>query len=152
MLYWSCLLLLKCKRMCWHYNIYELDKLHFQLSWAWKKFYSLWARVISERHESLSVKPCALSGICLMMLVSAGRALTSGTKFIPDVNARPTFNVHAKFLCTMSNKGQMPGDWQRNHIKPITGHYRLARETPSRWRFADGPIVARFYVLTVIGA
>ena len=28
---------------CWHFNIYEQDKFHAQLSWAWKKFYNLWA-------------------------------------------------------------------------------------------------------------
>ena len=32
---------------------------------------------------------------------------------------------------------------------PISGHYRPASETPFGWRFACGPIVARFYdVLT----
>ena len=29
---------------CWHFNIYEQDKLPAQLSWAWKKFYNLGAR------------------------------------------------------------------------------------------------------------
>ena len=28
---------------CWHFNIYEQEKIHAQLSWAWKKFYNLWA-------------------------------------------------------------------------------------------------------------
>ena len=31
---------------------------------------------------------------------------------------------------------------------PISGHYRPASETPFGWRFACGPIVAQFYVLT----
>ena len=31
---------------------------------------------------------------------------------------------------------------------PILGHYQPASETPFRWRFAGGPIVARFYVLS----
>ena len=26
---------------CWHFNIYEREKVHAQLSWAWKKFYNL---------------------------------------------------------------------------------------------------------------
>ena len=30
---------------------------------------------------------------------------------------------------------------------PISGHYRPASETPFGWRFACGPIVARFYML-----
>ena len=30
----------------------------------------------------------------------------------------------------------------------MLGHYRPASETPFGWRFACGPIVARFYVLT----
>ena len=25
----------------WHFNIYEQDKFHAQLSWAWKKIYNL---------------------------------------------------------------------------------------------------------------
>ena len=31
---------------CWHFNIYEQDKFHAQLSWAGKKFYNLeaWSR------------------------------------------------------------------------------------------------------------
>ena len=28
---------------CWHFNIYEQDKLRAQLSWIWKKFYNLGA-------------------------------------------------------------------------------------------------------------
>ena len=32
---------------------------------------------------------------------------------------------------------------------PISGHNRPVSETPFQWRFAGGPIVARFYVLTV---
>ena len=32
---------------------------------------------------------------------------------------------------------------------PISGYYRPASETPFGWRFACGPIVARFYVLTI---
>ena len=32
---------------------------------------------------------------------------------------------------------------------PIMGHYQATSETPfGRWRFASGPIVAGFYVLT----
>ena len=31
---------------------------------------------------------------------------------------------------------------------PISGHYRSASETPLGWRFAGGPIVAIFYMLT----
>ena len=33
----------KCKNAnnCWHSNIYERDKSHAQLSWAWKKLYNL---------------------------------------------------------------------------------------------------------------
>ena len=30
----------------------------------------------------------------------------------------------------------------------MPGHYRPASETPFGWRFACGPIVARFYVLS----
>ena len=30
---------------CWHINIYEHDKLHAQLSWAWKKVLILWGQV-----------------------------------------------------------------------------------------------------------
>ena len=33
---------------CWHFNIYEQDKFHAQLSWAWKKFYKLEARLIRQ--------------------------------------------------------------------------------------------------------
>ena len=31
-------------QQCWHFNIYELDQFHVQLSWAWKKIYCLVAR------------------------------------------------------------------------------------------------------------
>ena len=35
----------KCENAnnCWHCNIYEQEKFHAQLSWAWKKFYNLGA-------------------------------------------------------------------------------------------------------------
>ena len=36
----------------------------------------------------------------------------------------------------------------RPYYNPISGHYRSASETPFGWRFAGGPIVARFYVIT----
>ena len=29
---------------CWHFNIYELDQFHAQLSWAWQNIYSIVAR------------------------------------------------------------------------------------------------------------
>ena len=36
-------------KKCWHFNIYELDKIHAQLSWAWKMFYNpeTWIHSIS---------------------------------------------------------------------------------------------------------
>ena len=41
----SCLKSLRCgiyhANNCWHFNIYEQDKFHAQLSWAWKKLYNL---------------------------------------------------------------------------------------------------------------
>ena len=30
----------------------------------------------------------------------------------------------------------------------MSGHYRPTSQTPFEWRFAGGPIVARFYMLT----
>ena len=30
------------------FNIYEQVRFHAQLSWAWKKFYNLWARPLDE--------------------------------------------------------------------------------------------------------
>ena len=35
-----------------------------------------------------------------------------------------------------------------NHVK--SGHHRLASETPSKWRFANGPIAARDWMLAVL--
>ena len=32
---------------CWHFNIYEQDKFHAQLSWAWKKFHNLGPRPLA---------------------------------------------------------------------------------------------------------
>ena len=41
------------------------------------------------------------------------------------------------------------GRWYAQPVAyPISGHYRPASETPFAWRFACGPIVARFYVFT----
>ena len=31
--------------ICWDFSFYEQLKFHAQLSWAWKKFYNLWARL-----------------------------------------------------------------------------------------------------------
>ena len=33
----------KMPTIFWHFNIYEQEKFHAQLSWAWKKFYNLGA-------------------------------------------------------------------------------------------------------------
>ena len=41
---------------CWHFNIYEQEKFHAQLSWAWKKFYNLgpWSCLSLKENEYTS--------------------------------------------------------------------------------------------------
>ena len=48
-----------------------------------------------------------------------------------------------------SDLGQYCLPLYRHQKYQISDHYRPASETPFRWRFACGPIAARFYVLTV---
>ena len=32
----------------WHFHIYKQKKFHAQPSWAWKRFYKLWAKIKGE--------------------------------------------------------------------------------------------------------
>ena len=44
-------------------------------------------------------------------------------------------------------KGRSPQKIKKKSKHIIAGQYRAASETPFKWRFADGPIVARDFLL-----
>ena len=52
--------------LCWHFNIYEHDKLNAPFRWALKKFYNLEAKCVTggdERAKSVSSDQTSPSGL-----------------------------------------------------------------------------------------
>ena len=50
--------------------------------------------------------------------------------------------------CYVDFQAQCMPQMTQTQTETVLGHYRPTSETPFKWRFAGGPIVVRFYMLT----
>ena len=68
-----------------------------------------------------------------------GWGIKSAVVTVSTLNSNDTVSHLVRICHTATRTGMLLPSQQT-----VTGHYRPASETPFKWRFAGGPIVARF--------